>query len=848
MTINAPLAYDLLNDSTAKPLVYVLKIRGLSYIIGSGTINERIYYGMPGLEYGMSFDGDPVVYGGLIPFGGLSSGAADPTKQKPYLNLDKGGLILSQKVEPWEGKASVSLMDFNLTDINSEMLELISPGITLDEILLKRVELFIGFENTGFQAEFIRIYRGIVSGVRYEPGLVTLKTSDPNLLRRQKLFEKSQTTLTSGINNSVTTIPVVSTDGFFQLINAPGSGSPEVGHQVGIKIDDEIITYTANPGATDFTSVTRGALGSVASAHSSEAEVTPVFYFEGNALRVALKLMLSGWAGTPSETAVDVKHFENTGDSGNPLIDNGIIFGVDVKDEYGIEEGDFVTTSGASNGANNFTERQILSFFSVAGAENRGIVVAGAALVEESDSAAVASFRSQYDVYPEECGLKMQMYDVDVRRHKDTADQFVIDEVATLTFTVTDESDSGKEFIEKELYLPVGGFSLTRQGKCSVVITAPPLPLSSVLTLNTDNVIDADKAILERAVNNRRFYNRVDFSYDHDAIEDSFVKYEKYIDSDSLNQIPYKEYLQIESKGMRTANNAVALIERITRRLFERYAFAAQTITFKVNWQVGALLEAGDIIILDDQGVLQFPDLSTGQRGLPLQLWEILEKSTDLKTAQTSLTIINGLGVEFTDRFGVISPSSEIDSGISQTQFRIETESFGALFPGQEFRKWEDYIGLNVIINSPSYSYYAEAVLTDIDASDQFKLTVAPALGFTPAPGDIISLAPYSNSADPNDQALAKIQHCFLSPKDEVSSGTSGTVFTATTPSEYWVGASIVVHSEDYTTMSDEVLVTNITGSTITVDTDLGFTPNNTHVVTFIGFSADETQTYRWYS
>lgn len=843
--------YDLFNDSSQKPLVYVLKIEGLPFVFGSGLVQQRVKYGDPGLVYGATYGGLPIVYGGLIPYGGLSGGAEDPNKQKPYLNLNKGGMTHSQKVEPWEGKASVSTIDFTLTDINEEVLQVVSPGVVLDDILLKRVEFFVGFETIGFPDDFIRLYRGIVSGIDYEPGLITIRTSDPNMLRRQKLFEKAKTTLTAGIDASTTTIPVVSTDGFYSKINAPGSLVPELYHQTAIKIDDEIMLLTVNPSGTNFT-VSRGAYGTTATSHSIDTEVTAAFGFSDNALKLALKVMLSGWGGAPSVTDVPVARFVQTGDPDNPTVTYSMTFTVDVRDEYGLNVGDYITVSGATNGNNNFTERPIVSFFDVAGLKNRGVVLDddpyfGPALVSEAPTSAVAAFRSQFDVYPEECGLKMRMIDVDVERHLQIANEFLTDDVSTLSFVIDEEEDSGKEFIEKQLYVPIGAFSLTRAGRCSVVVTAPPLPLYSLLELNSDVVIDADKARLSRAVNNRKFYNQIDISYNY--VQGEFETFEKYIDSDSLERIPFKEVLEIESRGMRTGLNASALIDRTVRRLFERYAFAAQTISFKVNWQLGAIVEAGDILLIQDNGELKFPDLNAGTRGLQPQLWEVLEKSTDLKTGVTTLTIINGVGANVTDRFGVIAPSSEIESGISTTQFRLKEDSFGAYYPGQEYRKWQNYLGLKVRVFAPDFSYEAETTLIGFDDSDQFLVNVDPPLSFTPAANDILELAQYSTSSDQNDQAAAKVIHAYLSPVVDVVSGASSTQFNVgiSDVSKFWVGGLVVVHDADYTVTSDEVAVTNIAGTTITVGTALGFTPSAGQKVTFIGFSADETQTFRWY-
>jgi hypothetical protein len=838
--------YGLFNDSTQKPLVYVLKIEGLPFVFGSGTVFKNVKYGDEDLNYGVTYNGLPVVYGGLIPFGGF-----DGDGQRPYLNLDKGGMTVSQKAEPWEGKASVSTLDFTLTDVNEEVLQVISPGIVLDEILLKRVEFFVGFDTIGFPEDFIRLYRGIVSAVDYEPGLITIKTSDPNLLRRQKLFEKAQTNLTAAINASQTTIPVESVESFYSKINRGGSTSPELFHTVGIKVGDELMLLTANPSGNSFT-VSRGGYGTTATSHANDSEVTVVFSMTGNPLIIALKLMLSGWGGQPSVTGVPVSSFLNTGDPANPNEPYAVIFNEDMRDVYGLEPGDLMITTGATNGDNNFGERPIVSFFNVAGLPNRGIVVEsdsffGPPLVSEGPTAAVASFRSQFDVYPEECGLKMRMTDVDVARHVQITNEFLTTDVANFSFVITSEEATGKDFIEKQLYLPAGAYSLTRSGRCSVVVTAPPLPIYSLIDLTPDNVIDADKARMSRGVNTRKFYNQIDYSY-NENVEGEFETFEKYIDSDSLERIPYKEVLEIESRGMRTGLNADALIDRTTRRLFERYSFAAQTITFKVNWQVGAILEAGDIVLITDNGGLKFPDLNAGTRGLQPQLWEVMEKSTDLKTGVSTLTIINGVGANVTDRFGVIAPSSEIVGGVSTTQFRLATESFGAYFPGQEYRKWENYIGLKVRVFKPDFSQEAETTLISFDDADEFLVNVDPPLSFTPAAGDIMDLAMYSSSADKNDQGVAKAIHAYLSPIVEVVSGISATQFTVSAPNaaKFWVGGVVVVHSADYTVLSPEVLVTTISSNTITVEA-LGFTPTAGQRVTFIGFSADETQTFRWY-
>tara|TARA_R110002012_G_scaffold86888_1_gene215385 strand:+ start:1260 stop:3422 length:2163 start_codon:yes stop_codon:yes gene_type:complete len=73
-------------------------------------------------------------------------------------------------------------------------------------------------------------------------------------------------TLSSGINDSVTTIPVTSNSGF------PTAGT--------VAIANELITYTGK-GTNTLTGATRGALGTTAASHSNSATVTNATDFSG---------------------------------------------------------------------------------------------------------------------------------------------------------------------------------------------------------------------------------------------------------------------------------------------------------------------------------------------------------------------------------------------------------------------------------------------------------------------------------------------------------------------------------------------------------------------------------------
>ena len=93
------------------------------------------------------------------------------------------------------------------------------------------------------------------------------------------LASTAQTTLSSGINDSVTTIPLTSTSAF------PASGT--------ILIENELITYAAKT-LTDLTGATRGANGTTAVAHTT----SPIVYNATNFV---------GWGQASNASTVDLE-------------------------------------------------------------------------------------------------------------------------------------------------------------------------------------------------------------------------------------------------------------------------------------------------------------------------------------------------------------------------------------------------------------------------------------------------------------------------------------------------------------------------------------------------------------
>ena len=90
---------------------------------------------------------------------------------------------------------------------------------------------------------------------------------------------------------------------------------------------------------------------------------------------------------------------------------------------------------------------------------------------------------------------------------------------------------------------------------------------------------------------------------------------------------------------------------------------------------------------------------------------------------------------------------------------------------------------------------------------------------FSLSAGFIVEIEQYSSSSNPEDSIKYKSIHCYFNPTISVASGTSNTVFSvgAGDVSKLFVGATIMVHDDDFSDYSPEVKITDIVGTTVTV-------------------------------
>lgn len=839
MSTNPPAKYKLFNFEQSKKLVIILTFEGLDDIISSVPVNTYIRYGDPNTSYG----NPGLVYGGLRPYITPTGGSA-----LALLSPNQSSSSVTQRIEPEQGKGSIGQLTFNMIDKNQYMTRLVSPGIVLPEFLGVQTNVYIGYQDISYPEDYFRIFRGVVATIDYLTGSYNIGLSDPTIKKKTSIFYIPSPVLTEDIAADSDFIDFISTGDFFAKIQGPdGSYDPAI--RTYVVVDDEVIDYTdADIYPTFLNPILpgRGARGTTPAPHAIGTIAATAIQIQDYPMIMALKLMLSGWngpwiTGVPILSLVQVPDF-TIGDIPNVIV---LPLGKDAIEDYGLTIGDWVTISDALNPSNN-GNYEIIRIDSFDQSPNRLIYINGT-LIKEFDSPATLSFRSQFDTYPVEAGLKMTPQDVDVATHLYIHNTFFSVVGTQYQFYITEVEEDAKSFIESEIYLPIGAYSITNRGRCSVGYTHPPIADPYLVFLDETNVLAPAQLTTQRSINNRKFFNEIDFYYDVNDQGDFQTVY-SVVDTNSLNNVGIGMNLPIESKGLKTAllGNQKILTNR-ANFLLSRYKNAALQITTKVNWQAGSLIETGDVIALNDKGFLQIPNYATGTRDLGLQLYEVIDRKLNFMQGNVDLTLLNGIGGEATDRYATISPSSVIVSGT--TSYIIIEDSFGAIFPGSESTKWEQYVGQNVYIHSPDFSVGGVVQLQNIDPTNSYKLNLTPALGFTPQPGYILDIDFYPNTADKSIDALYKVIHCFLDAQVLVATGISTTQFTVAPGDigKFVDGCYVRIHNFDYSVDSGDALVASVdTGTfTITLDVPIGFTPATGQQIELNAFP-DAGFAYRW--
>ena len=729
-------------QKTNVELQIAIEIDGIRTISSTGLL-EYIRIGDPGLLIG-SYLGAPWVIGGLRPLG--------EDANLDVLSLSKGtSTSLQQQLQPDRGIAtSPTTLNARLIDFYDEISEIISPGFVVTDILGKRCKVRVGEKNTSYPQDFVTVFRGTVGSIKSGAGFVdfTLKSTDQR--KRQTVFQRRTTDLLEEIPASGALtgdeIELASAEGFpFPVLGPDSTYDPMIKYYV--RIGDEYFRYTGITGNT-LTGVTvgnRSQFASSPSLHEVGDTVDSMVVLEGNGVKMAQKLMQSGWNG-PCFSAVEIENFVRI----DPVtaVPNAIFFqGVNVEDEYGLTRGDYITTTGASNGANNVTLKTIDRVVTLK--DGSYVIVNGVSFVEEIGTPATVEFRSQYDTLG--VGIKMRMDEVDNAEHDRLYSLFLSS--FNMRFYVTDGID-GKDFSDQRILRPMGCWSLPRKGRSSIAIHIQPLPETQIITLNVDNVKDPDKLVLARS-DDRHFYNTITYDIDKPLDGDRFAQTITREDENSKNDIDIGDkVMKIEAEGMRVDLSGINLAIQAANRYLNRYKRGAESIP-----NVGALLadcfqiEIGDSVLVDTAG-LKITDTREGDRSGSERFFQVENLKMDLRNGNMTFDLVDS-NFSTANRYGLIGPSSHIKSALSQTIFNIE---LSYAFEFEEYEKWERFGQINVRVRSPSLSDWLPHDATRrIEQNVNNEITLQSALGFTPDPGDVMEIPDY-NDADPR----IKLRYVFM--------------------------------------------------------------------------------------
>jgi hypothetical protein len=391
--------------------------------------------------------------------------------------------------------------------------------------------------------------------------------------------------------------------------------------------------------------------------------------------------------------------------------------------------------------------------------------VVDAPLVFEPTTSGTVDFLSQYNSLGA-FGLKMDTDEVDIEKHEFLKSSFLSQ--YDMKFFIREDIESGKEFIEQELYLPTSCYSLPTDAdglsRVSVGIHKPPIPGSNVISVNKDNVINAKDIGIERSVN-KNYYSAIVTKFEDTAIDPELRK--RSITVVGTSQVPAagNKTLLIESKGLKSAFNAKILAEDTQNRLLQRYSGAAESIkNAKINFRDAVQVVPGDILFVDPDG-LNLIDNETQTRAKPPLLMELINKTVDIKSGSATLELV-ATGFNVDARFGLISPASKITKVLTTKTFVISYINMPSNYGPSEYRKWNRLNRPSIRIRRPDFSQVFDTVLVSANSNTVEILDVPP---FTLQPDDIMEFTYYSD-VDTKDQQ--KLIYAYLA--DDVNDFPDG--------------------------------------------------------------------------
>lgn len=599
-----------------------------------------------------------------------------------------------------------------------------------------------------------------------------------------------------------------------------------------VKINDELCEYTSILGNT-LMGVTRGELNSVAEIHNDGSTVDQVYRLIGNGLDLALKLMLSQG---PIFYRQNIEVLSINRVDVSTVIPNAIFFDIyDLQAVFGIVAGDLITVTGSGIGGNNVVDAQILDYGTYL---NYSYIVIDQTLTEEIPSPALCSFKSKYNVLP--LGLGMTPDEVDVLQHEFIRDTFL--PVFDLDIYFTD-TGGGRDFIEREIYLPMACFSVPRKGRSSVNYHTGPIATYDVVTLNNENVENANTLRVGRSTSDQ-FFNTVTFKYDYNPVSGDYETVRTFKDQTAIDKVNLgQRELLIQSKALRTTSGATVQTEEIASRFLARYSLGAFYIKgIKTLGGKTLPVEIGDVAFVDFAD-MKLTDMTAGNRSGDLKVMEILNKVIDSKTGEIALDVVNTIYKAY-DRYAFIAPASLTTVGSNTTKIKVQ-KLWGTKAWQSESWKWKEFLNQHILVRKADFSTIYQTTLRGFDESTTLGLMVDP-IPAAPGEGWIVEPVNYPNTENVKTEALWKARTIFVNPSVKVTTGIDLTKFNVSLSDAdyFFVGSILYLHNDDFTDQSEEVEVISITGTQIEISIPITFIPNSSHTIELIGFK-DKQPAYR---
>ena len=724
MTFPLTQTTNLIRKQTNLKPEIVFTIDGVSTKFGAVVIFEYVRVGDPGL-YINNYLGDPWTIGGLRTL----------LDQADYISFESGtSTRITQQLQPDKGLGtSVTTMKISLIDKNEDVSEIISPGFVVAEILGKKCTVELGFQDTAYPQDYITIFRGILENIDSGPGNVGFSLSSTEQKKRQTVFTRATAKTTGDIDLSspVSSITVDDASQFLQKTLGP-DGTYDSSIEFYVRIGNEFFSYTGISGNT-FTGVTRGALGYGTEEHSTGSDVSSVIRLTGNGLDLARKIMLSGSGNYLS--ALPISNFNQIAPA-TIVQDTLFFFEKDLGTLYGVFPGDYVTTTGASNGANNVTAKQIIEV--VKTNDGTYLRIDGVSFVTEIGTAATVSIRSKWDTLPDGCAMVPD--DVDLEEFNFIYRTFLSS--FDFDFRLQDSKEA-KTFIEEQILRPMSAFSIQRKGRVSLGYHIGPIPGAEILTLDQGNIENADKLRIQRSVS-KNFYNTVIYQIDQNDLTQEFATVTTAENTASVNDFNVgSRSMTIKSEGMRQSTQGPLKALQAANRYLNRYARGAEFIdNAEVRFGDGFSAEIGDTVLLDTNS-LHVTDIKSGSRQGTTRLFQILNKTTDVKNGKV---IVNLTDTNFSTaaRYCLIAPASKVRSAVSDTVFTLMS-SYSSVYGTSEFLKWERFGQIIVRVKSPDGT--TRNATARIDSFSGNTVTLQSGLGFTPQSGDIMEFSTYNDQS-----------------------------------------------------------------------------------------------------